>query len=623
MRVIERLSAWTGFTGNSTKCSIIGGDLNLPYADWNGNAGGNSVTQALINSLVWENGYSQVIDGQTRGDAPLDVYLVQPESSVTSSGIVQGVSDNLAVILEVEWEDTCTEPQVERVVPAYNKTDDSCLQTFIRDKFVVWASNGSNVEEIWNNLKNIVYESIEHFVPHKTLRKNSNPEYYNKEIKRFKSKVRKEYRKLGVHCKEKLKQLAKQLLTAKKSAQEAFLKSILSKEGKCWSDFYKYVKRRKGNKENISAIKDCNGRIITDAIEKANTFNSFYSTVFSSKGNILHTQSENTDDPFTTDIKTIRIMIKAIGKNKSVGQDRVFGEILKLGGEAMIPYLARLLDITMNNGTLPGDWKRAIVIPIHKGGNRSLVTNYRTISLTSVLCNQMEHIIASYLRQVWDKNDWFYEGQHGFRPGYSCESQVIAVCHDIADSLDNGDKIDAIIVDFSKAFDLVPHGQLLTKIANSGVDSRVVVWIREFFLGRTQRVRVGGQLSAEVGVMSGVPQGSVLGPLLFPAYVNDIWRNMESTIRIFADDCVIYRKNINNADMEKLQELDRLGEWMVENALKINPSKSKAIRFMRARIKDPLNYSLMGTLIPEASSCKYLGIILRSDLSWADKLTTR
>ena len=147
----------------------------------------------------------------------------------------------------------------------------------------------------------------------------------------------------------------------------------------------------------------------------------------------------------------------------------------------MILYLARLLDITMNNGTLPGDWKRATVIPIHKGHDRSLVTNYRPVSLTSVVCKQMEHVIAAYLRQAWDKNDWLYEGQHGFRPGYSCESQVIAVCQDIADCVDNGDKIDAIIVDFSKAFDLVPRGRLLTKIANWGMDSGVVVWIRESF----------------------------------------------------------------------------------------------------------------------------------------------
>ena len=109
----------------------------------------------------------------------------------------------------------------------------------------------------------------------------------------------------------------------------------------------------------------------------------------------------------------------------------------------------------------------------------------------------MGHVIASYLRQVWDKNDWLYEGQHGIRPGYSCESQVITVCQDIADSLDNGFRIDAIIVDFSKAFELVPNGRLLTKIANSGVDSRAVVWIREFLLSRTQTVRVEGQLSEE------------------------------------------------------------------------------------------------------------------------------
>jgi hypothetical protein len=139
--------------------------------------------------------------------------------------------------------------------------------------------------------------------------------------------------------------------------------------------FLQIRKKRTGNRENIPAIKDCNGRIITAAIEKANAFNFCYSTVFSSEGNILHIQGENTGDPFTTVIKTIRRKIEAIGKNKSVGQDRVSGEILKLGSEAMIPYLARLLNITMNNGTLPGDWKRATVIPIHKGGDRSLVTN--------------------------------------------------------------------------------------------------------------------------------------------------------------------------------------------------------------------------------------------------------
>ena len=183
----------------------------------------------------------------------------------------------------------------------------------------------------------------------------------------------------------------------------------------------------------------------------------------------------------------------------------------------MIPYLARLLDMTINNGVLPADWKRVVVVPIHKGSDRSLVTNYRPVSLTSVVCKQMEHVTASYLRKAWDKNDWLYEGQNGFRSGYSCGSQVITVCQNSAESRDKGDRIDATLTDFSKVFNLDPDDWLLMKIAISRVDSRVLAWVRELFLGHTQRVKVGGQFSEEVRVTSVVLQGIVLLPLLFLA----------------------------------------------------------------------------------------------------------
>jgi len=193
-----------------------------------------------------------------------------------------------------------------------------------------------------------------------------------------------------------------------------------------------------------------------------------------------------------------------------------------------------------------------------------------------------------------------YEGQHGFRPGYSWESQIVTVCQDIADSLDEGVRTDAIIIiGFSKAFDLVPHDRLLTKIAATGVDLRVVVWLKEFLLRRSQGVRLDRQLSEEVRLTSGVPQGSVLRPLQFLAYVNDIWRNPESNIWLLADDCVIYREITDSSDIDKLQtDLNRLGGWAAENEMKINPGKSKAVSFTKSWVGGTNKVLFNGSINP-------------------------
>ena len=218
--------------------------------------------------------------------------------------------------------------------------------------------------------------------------------------------------------------------------------------------------------------------------------------------------------------------------------------------------------------------------------------------------------------KISNKYIWGHQRQ---RPGYSCESQLVTVCQDFVDTLDKGGQMDAIIIDFSKVFDLVPHDRLIIKITETGVDSRVVGWVREFLLGHSQRVRVDGHLSEEIAVTSGVPQGSFLGPVLFLAYVNDIWKNVKSNIPLFADDCILYRRIRDKRDIDILRaDLNRLMEWALVNKMRINPGKSKAVSFTKYRVKERLKYHLGDQNILEESSFKYLGLIIRSDLSWAD-----
>jgi hypothetical protein len=165
---VERLAARTLATRNLTKRSIIGGNLNLPQASCNGDAEKASRYQAFVNSLVWDNGYTQAVSGPTRGDAILDIYLLKPESSLISCNIVPGISDHNGVLVEVERYEKCREPQVEISVPVYHKTDVLGLQAFLREKFELWAGNGSSVEEIWDSYKDIIFEGIKHYVPKKT-----------------------------------------------------------------------------------------------------------------------------------------------------------------------------------------------------------------------------------------------------------------------------------------------------------------------------------------------------------------------------------------------------------------------------------------------------------------------
>ena len=202
----------------------------------------------------------------------------------------------------------------------------------------------------------------------------------------------------------------------------------------------------------------------------------------------------------------------------------------------------------------------------------------------------------------------------------SCETQLAVTMHDLFKLSDSGKQVDIGILDFSKAFDVVPHTRLLAKLKFYGLNPEVIRWIGNFLDGRTQRVMVDGVFSKEEGVDSGVPQGTVLGPLLFLLFIKDITKNLNSgtSIRLFADDCLLYRA-INSVQDQLLlqQDLDTLQAWSVTWGMKFNPSKCNILR-TRQGLKGTLNhfYSLHGQILAEVPNAKYLGINISSDLSW-------
>ena len=243
--------------------------------------------------------------------------------------------------------------------------------------------------------------------------------------------------------------------------------------------------------------------------------------------------------------------------------------------------------------------------------------NYRPISLTCICCKLMEHIIASNLTKHLNKHNVLYDLQHGFREKRSCETVLIQLVDELARGLSQDRQTDLILLDFSKAFGKVSHTKLLFKLRQHGITQNNLSWIKAFLLGRSQCVALEGEKSSEIPVTSGVPQGSVLGPILFLLYINDLPENITSQVRLFADDTAVYLTVTSKKDSQTLQQdLQTLEQWEKTWEMHFNPSKCQVMHISRAHNPIQTQYVLHGQVLEAVDHAKYLGLEISHDLKW-------
>ena len=431
----------------------------------------------------------------------------------------------------------------------------------------------------------------------------------------------------STRCWDQFRSYRNTCTNALRKARENYVVGIISEglKNNDWRPFWRYTKSQKQEQCSIASLKD-KGHLYSDSISKAEILNKKYTSVFTSDANDKHADTvlQGPSIPpmpdIIFDVSGIAKLLGNINPKKAHGPDALPCRLLKELAEELAPVFTDLFQRSYDSGILPSVWKMANVTPVYKKGPVYEASNYRPVSLTCIPCKLMEHVICSNMRAHFDRYGALTPLNHGFRSKHSCETQLLLTTHDFSNNLSKSkSQTDVVVLDFSKAFDKVPHARLMSKLRLLGVQGRAGQWIQQFLAGRSQKVIVDGRCSSSSSVLSGVPQGTVLGPLLFLCFINDIVSVVDpgTQIRLFADDCLLYRVISSVHDQILLQrDLHALSEWSHLWGMHFNPSKCNVLTI--ANMNEPLIkfYELEGRVLMHVEAAKYLGVLIERTLTF-------
>ena len=624
--------------------TILLGDFNFPDINWQ-NISSSSTTSNLFCEFVTDHCLHQLIDHPThvRGNT-IDLVLSKScklinHVSVCSNSPFPGLtSDHNHILVSLNSNichsnnTMCPTPQ-----PLYSKGDYAGLNHFIESSDFSVFYNSNDIEHQWKFLKTLIHKGCDQFIPKSKPKSSSSllPRWMNSNTTNLLHKVRSLRNKVRYHP------TVNNVMSLKATEYELSSKITASKiayESKLVSDFaskendriYKYI-RSFTKQSSLPSSLHLDSKNESSNLGVATIFNQFFQSVFNS----VLDSSASDDHPNPTMAQSLTISnikitpdevfksLHSLNTSKAMGIDEIHNYILKQCCSSLSRPIHHLFSMCLHHSYLPTEWRTHKIIPIFKSGDRSSVKNYRPISLLCCISKVLERIVFDKIYEHVSLH--ISDNQFGFMKHRSTVQQLIIFSDLIHNAISRKNYMDVIYFDIKKAFDSVPHDQLLNKIQLLGISGTIYNFLRAYLSNRRQCVAINGTLSELVPVTSGVPQGSILGPLLFIIYINDLPTNSFCHTAIFADDTRCSKEIISpEIDCPLLQSnANDIRNWSQTSHLHLHESKTCFVRFCRNSDStcDYL-YHLEGNPIQAKDSYKDLGVIFCSNLSWTKHIET-
>lgn len=608
---------------------VLVGDFNLPGIQWDALTAPLSNGQHDFLSLFLSHGLYQKVEEPTRFSALLDLVFGNEPNLVMNVSVLPPMSncDHNVVYFEVNVGKPDTNSPTTNGW-AWDRANLGAIQLDL--ELMNWPIMFLGLDSIdakWNLFVDTCHDLFNKHVPtyvKKSAKQKSTIRYPNR-IKNLVCKKKKFYELMKANpfnftFKDNFKKvsmsLKQEIFLFHRDRESKMLHRPSSKK------FFQHIKSRLVSKPHILRIVADNDRICDSDFDKAEALNDYFSSVFIDDDGIVAPDEPACDvsiDDFLITRENIVSSINSLKSGSASGPDKIPAKFLKLFPCLLAVPLQIIFQSSFDSGILPAQWKTASVIPIFKKkGKNSDPSMYRPVSLTCIACKVFEKIIKNQIFAHCSANRIISDHQHGFVQKKSTQTQLLECANYWTYQVDQKNGVDVVYLDISKAFDTVSHPKLLKKLGQFGIKGKFLKWIANFLSDRTQKVTVNGVFSSSASVKSGVPQGSVLGPLLFILYINDIVKTVLNVqIKIFADDCKLYIafKKLDGYEM-LLRDLIRVFSWFDLNQLRVAMEKCLVLHF--GYYNRRLEYVINNVQIPSVSLARDLGVLVSDDMKFSE-----